>query len=130
MYFNKKYFFLTCLFFIIEVVIATWLKNIFWIRAFLGDVLVVILIYMFIKTFFRINIEQQNSSLLIGIFIFSCLIEFAQFFKFAELLGFKDNKLAMIVLGNSFSWVDILCYLLGCIIIYFFRKINFAQILH
>lgn len=117
MYFNKKFFFLTVLLFIIEVIIATLLKNILWIRAFFGDVLVVILIYTFIKSFFKFENKSQNLYLIFVIFIFSCIIEFAQYFKFAELLGLKNNKLAMIVLGNSFSWIDILCYLLGCVAI-------------
>jgi DNA integrity scanning protein DisA with diadenylate cyclase activity len=127
MYFNKKYFFLTCFLFITEVIIATSLKNIVWIRAFFGDVLVVILLYTFIKTFFKFKTKKQNLYLLLGIFIFSCVIEFAQFFKFAELLGFKDNKLMMIVLGNSFSWLDILCYFIGCFFVLIIRNFKFIK---
>ena len=59
----------------------------------------------------------------LGIFIFACIIEFAQYYHFGELLGFKNNKIAMIVLGNSFSWVDILCYAIGSFCIFAFHKI-------
>ena len=96
--------------FAVEVLIATELKNIFFVRAYLGDVFVVMLMYYFIKAFFDFN----PTKLIVGIFIFSCLIEFAQYFHFGELLGFKDTRIVMIMLGNSFSWIDIICYLAGC----------------
>lgn len=114
MKFNLKYFIATIILFLIEVAIATVLKDVFWLRAYFGDVLVVILMYTFFLSFYDFN----KTKLIIGIFNFACLIEFAQYFHFAEILGFKDNKLMMIVLGNSFSWIDILCYGAGCMVIY------------
>ena len=115
MNFNLKYFLIAVALFLTEVLIATKLKDLFFVRAYLGDVFVVMLIYYFVKAFF--NLEPVK--LIISIFIFSCLIEFAQYFHFGELLGFKDNRIMMIILGNSFSWIDILCYLCGCVILYF-----------
>ena len=106
-----KYFIATIFLFIVEVLIATKLAYIDWLRAYFGDVLVVILIYTFIQTFFKID----KTKTIFGVFIFACAIEFAQYFHFAELLGLKENKIAMIVLGNSFSWIDILCYVFGCL---------------
>ena len=119
MKFNYKYFLTTIIIFLAEVSIATIFKNIVWLRSYFGDVLVVILIYTFVLSFFEI----KNKILLnIGVFLFACAIEFAQYFHFGELLGFKDNKIAMIVLGNSFSWIDILCYLIGSFCIFTFNK--------
>ena len=112
--FNLKYFLLTILIFVSEVLIATVFKNIFLLRAYFGDVLVVILIYTFILSFFKL----QKSRLIFWIFIFSCLVEFLQYFHFGELLGFKNNKIVMVVLGNSFSWIDIVCYAIGCVSIW------------
>ena len=114
MKFNLKYSLATIILFFTEVAIATVFKEIVWLRSFFGDVLVVILMYTFFLSFYDFN----KTKLIIGIFIFACLIEFAQYFHFAEILGFRDNKLMMIVLGNSFSWIDILCYGAGCAIIY------------
>lgn len=119
MRFNFKFFIATLFLFIAEVSIATILNDIAWLRAYFGDVLVVILIYTFILSFFEIN---NKNFLNLGIFIFACAIEFAQYFHFAELLGFQDNKIAMIVLGNSFSWIDILCYATGSFCIFTFNK--------
>ena len=115
-----KYFVTTIFLFIVEVLIATKLAYIDWLRAYFGDVLVVILIYTFIQSFF----DFDKTKTIIGVFLFACAIEFAQHFHFAELLGFKDNKIAMIFLGNSFSWIDILCYVFGCILVLLTSVIN------
>lgn len=115
-----KYFIATIFLFIVEVLIATKLAYIDWLRAYFGDVLVVILIYTFIQSFF----DFDKTKTIIGVFLFACAIEFAQHLHFAELLGFKDNKIAMIFLGNSFSWIDILCYVFGCILVLLTSVIN------
>jgi len=116
--FSPKYFLLTILIFLVEVLIATVLKDNFFIRAYLGDVIVVMLLYTFVKSFVIIN----ETKLIIGIFAFSCLVEFAQFFHIADKLGFQLGSLMYIVIGNSFSWIDILCYGVGCLILYVFTK--------
>lgn len=121
--FNLRYFFLTLLIFLVEVLIATVLKDQFFIRAYLGDVIVVMLLYTLVKSFFITN----DTKLILGIFAFSCLIEFAQFFNIADKLGFPEGSLMYIVVGNSFSWIDILCYGVGCLILYLLVKINFNQ---
>lgn len=116
--FNLKYLLLTVFIFLIEVLIATKLSDIFFVRAYLGDVIVVMLLYTFVKSFVKINDEK----LIIGILIFSCLVEFAQYFTIAEKLGFQPGSIMYIVIGNSFSWIDILCYGVGCLILYVFTK--------
>ncbi|MGO4708852.1 DUF2809 domain-containing protein [Chryseobacterium sp. 2TAF14] len=118
--FNLKYLLLTLFIFLVEVLIATVLKDNFFIRAYLGDVIVVMLLYTFVKSFFIVD----KTRLIVGIFVFSCLIEFAQFFNIAEILGFQPGSLMYIVIGNSFSWIDILCYAVGCAILYIFVKIQ------
>lgn len=119
--FSLKYLLFTIVLFLIEVLIATKLANIFFIRAYLGDVIVVILLYTFVKTFVKIN----NEKLIQGILVFSCIVEFAQYFKVAEKLGFRPGSLMYIVIGNSFSWIDILCYAAGCLLL--FLGLKFTQ---
>lgn len=116
--FNLKYLLLTIFIFLVEVLIATVLKDQFFIRAYLGDVIVVMLLFTFAKSFLIVN----DTKLILGIFAFSCVIEFAQFFNIAEKLGFQPGSLMYIVIGNSFSWIDILCYAVGCLLLYFFVK--------
>ncbi|MGN7865557.1 DUF2809 domain-containing protein [Chryseobacterium sp. 22458] len=112
--FSLKYLLLTIFIFLVEVLIATKLKDIFFVRAYLGDVIVVMLLYTFVKTFVKIN----DQKLILGILIFSFLVEFAQYFNIAEKLGFRPGSLMYIVIGNSFSWIDILCYAVGCLLLF------------
>ncbi|MDN3695484.1 DUF2809 domain-containing protein [Chryseobacterium tructae] len=118
--FSLKYLLLSIFIFLIEVLIATTLKDIFFVRAYLGDVIVVMLLYTLVKSFFRTN----NEKLILGILIFSCCVEIAQYFKVAEILGFREGSLMYIVIGNSFSWIDILCYAVGCLLLYFAVKMK------
>lgn len=113
--FSLKYLLLTIFIFLVEVLIATALKDQFFIRAYLGDVIVVMLLYTFVKSFLIIN----DRKLILGILAFSCLVELAQFFNLAERLGFRPGSVMYIVIGNSFSWIDILCYGAGCLVLYF-----------
>ncbi|MCS3530130.1 DUF2809 domain-containing protein [Chryseobacterium sp. JUb7] len=122
--FNLKYFLLTLFIFLVEVLIATSLKDIFFVRAYLGDVIVVMLIYTFIKSFVKTKNDQK---VIFGIFMFSCLVELAQYFKIADQLGFPEGSLMYIIVGNSFSWIDILCYLVGCLLLSFFVKLNHSK---
>ena len=117
---KPKYLLLTILIFLVEVLIATVLKNNFFIRAYLGDVIVVMLLYTFVKSFFTVN----DTKLILGIFAFSCLIEFTQYFNIAEKLGIQPGSLMYIVIGNSFSWVDIACYAAGCLLLYLLVKLK------
>lgn len=118
--FHYQYFLATALIFLTEVLIATVLKDIFFIRAYLGDVIVVMLLYTFIKGFFNI---RNDTRLIFGILIFSFLIEFAQYFNVAEKLGFRPGSLMYIVVGNSFSWIDMLCYAVGGLLLFIFVKL-------
>ena len=73
---NIKYL---CAFFVVlitEIIIAVFVKDNF-IRNNLGDVLVVVLIYCFIKTFIR----NEMKLLWLYIFIFAVLIEIGQYFN-------------------------------------------------
>lgn len=121
--FSSRNLLIAILIFFAEVLIATKLKDIYFVRAYLGDVLVVMLMYYFIKAFF----DCSSTKLIIVIFIFSSLIEFAQYFHFGELLGFKDNRIMMIILGNSFSWIDIICYLAGCLLLFLFIQLDWNK---
>ena len=117
--FSLKYFLLSLLIFIIEVVIATILKDWYFVRAFVGDILVVVLVYMLINSFFDC---RNKNKLLFFVFIFAVFVEMLQYFKLAEKLGFQKGSPAYIIIGNYFSWEDILCYAIGCLSVFFINK--------
>lgn len=118
--FSLRYLLLTIAIFLIEVLIATKLADIFFVRAYLGDVIVVMLLYTFVKSFVKVNDEK----LILGILIFSCIVEFAQYFTIAEKLGFRPGSLMYIIIGNSFSWIDILCYAAGCLLLFLWIRLK------
>ena len=97
---------------IIEVVIGVYVHDAF-IRPYIGDVLVVVLIYCFTRIF----IPRSLRWLPVYIFAFACFIETLQYFQLADMLGLADNGVARIVLGSIFDWKDILCYAAGCCIL-------------
>jgi len=106
--FNKTYFCITVAIFIIEVLIAMLVHDRI-IRPYIGDVLVVILIYSFIKSFVEIKI--LNASVFVLFFAF--LIEGLQYLKIVERIGLEHNKIVRVIIGASFEWMDIICYIVG-----------------
>jgi len=122
--FNPKYFVLTIILFVTEVLIALFVHDNI-IRPYFGDVLVVILIYCFIKSFLKLAVLPVA----IFVLLFSFTIEFLQYLHIVEKLGLQHSKIARIVIGTSFAWTDIMCYIVGIIVILFSenyskRKIN------
>lgn len=97
------------LLFCAEVIIAVFCKPGF-IRAYFGDVLVTILLCALVRVVFT---KSQWVSPLV--FVFSVFVEWTQYIKLATILGVKGTVLEIII-GSSFSWIDILCYLAGCVI--------------
>lgn len=110
--FNKAYFALTIVLFIIEVLIALYVHDSI-IRPYIGDLLVVILIYSFIKTF----ADTPPLKTAIAVLLFAYLVELSQYFNLVKHLGLQHSRFANIVMGNSFEWVDMIAYTLGAVII-------------
>jgi hypothetical protein len=118
-----KYIILTIVLFLTEVLIAVYVHDSI-IRPNVGDFLVVILLYCFVRGFFNVNVIKAAISVL----IFSYIVEFLQYLHIVQILGLEKNKIARIVIGSSFSWVDILCYTLGILFVLIFeRKIFFRS---
>lgn len=120
--FNKNYFAFTILIFLIEVLIALFVNDTF-IRPYLGDVLVVVLIYCFLKSFLRLPV------LPVAVFVlfFSFTIEFLQFLNIVEKLHLEHSRIARTVIGTSFSWMDLLMYVAGIAIVIVVEKRGFKK---
>lgn len=116
--FNKIYLLLTVLLFAIEVCIALFFKDEI-IRPFVGDVLVVVLIYCFLRMF--LNFSTWKTAF--GVFLFACLIEILQYFNYVKLLGFENNRIMRIILGTTFVWSDFIAYFAGFLLIVAVEKV-------
>jgi Protein of unknown function (DUF2809) len=115
--FNLRYFYWTVLLLVTEICIAVFIHEQF-IRPFFGDVLVVILIYCLIKTFWNIRVGVASLS----VFAFACTIEVLQYFNLVGLLGLQKYQLLVIILGSTFDWNDILAYAIGTAVILWLEK--------
>jgi Protein of unknown function (DUF2809) len=109
--FNSKYFYPAIILFLIEVFIGVFVKDSFF-RPFVGDVLVVILIYCLIKSFWKVPATKTA----LAVFVFACFVEGLQYLKIVDRLGLRRDELMAIVIGTSFAWEDILAYAVGCAI--------------
>jgi hypothetical protein len=110
--FRLKYFFPATFLFLVEVLIALFVHDRI-VRPYVGDVLVVILIYCVVKSFLDCPVLYAAWSVL----IFAYLVETLQYFNVLVYLGLAHSKSANIIVGNSFSWMDILAYTLGISIV-------------
>ena len=103
--------------FFIEVIIALFVHDNF-VRPYIGDLLVTILLCAFLRIF----IPEKIKALPIFVFVFSVLVEFAQYIDIVKLLGFENNKFLSVIIGRSFSVIDIIYYALGCILFFFLDR--------
>jgi hypothetical protein len=120
---NLKYFILALALFITETLIALFVHDSF-VRPFFGDFLVVILMYSFFRIFISDILKTAFLCLTIAFFI-----EFLQFLKFIEITGLIKYKILAIVIGNSFSWWDIMAYTLGFFAILIFEFFPYLRII-
>jgi len=95
---------------LIEVFIAIYVHDTF-IRPYVGDALVVIVLYLAV----RIAILDKYKLLPLWIFIFAAFVEGLQYFYLVQVLGVEDNTFLRILLGSTFDLKDIACYGAGCI---------------
>ena len=108
MRFNPYYCYWTILLFFTEVYIGVFVKDDF-VRPYMGDFLVVILIYAFVRAFFKYPIVKVA----VGVLLFAFLVEILQYFNIVDVLGLGSSRLARTVIGTSFDWEDFIAYSLG-----------------
>lgn len=119
--FQKWYFLLAIILFLVEVCIAIFVNDRI-IRPYIGDLLVVILIYCFIKSFFRIPVLKLAA----GVLLFAYTVEVLQHFNAVHILGLQSSRLARVIIGSSFEWMDILAYTLGILLVIAIERIRTA----
>ena len=115
--FQWKYFVLAILLFLAEVLIAYYMHDKI-IRPYVGDLLVVILIYCFIKSF--VNISVTKAAIFVLLFVY--VIELLQYLNMIKFLGLQKSRMANIVLGNYFEWIDLVAYTAGIAIVILIEK--------
>ncbi len=104
---------------IVETMIALYVHDTI-IRPYVGDMLVVILIYCAI----RVMIPVRYKWMPFWIFLFAAGIECLQYFHLIQILKLQDHMFWRIVIGSTFDTKDIGCYGTGCILLGFYEFIR------
>jgi hypothetical protein len=102
----------------IEVFIALRVDDAF-VRPYLGDSLVVVLLYCLALAFAPL----PKVKLAAWVFVFACCIEFAQALHIVTVLGLQDSKFARVVIGTNYSTLDLVAYAGGVALIWLLEHV-------
>ena len=83
-----------------------------FLRAYIGDVLVMPAMYFLLRIF----TDKFPRTLPLILFVFACAVEASQYFGLYKILGFDPGSLPAIIIGTGFAWGDIAAYLAGTVI--------------
>ena len=112
---KKRIFYLlaTVVLIAVEVLIALYVHDSF-VRPYLGDVLVVIVVY----TFVRIFLPEGCPFLPLWIFLFAACVEGLQAIHIADKLGLGKSRFFRTLIGGTCDIRDIICYAVGCLVVW------------
>ena len=99
---------LFCVVFVTEILIALFVNDRF-VRPYLGDVLVTLLLCSFL----RIWLPKGIPALPVYVFLFAAVVEVCQYFDLVAVLNIQSEALSILI-GRTFSFVDLICYAAGC----------------
>lgn len=111
------YIFATVILLLTEIFIGAFVRDDI-IRPYIGDVLVTALLCVLVRSVYIKPIPK----LWLWVFAFSIVVEVTQYFHLANLLGIQ-NRLIRIIMGGSFSFIDIVCYFVGCLAFFAVEKL-------
>jgi len=112
----KHYLMVFILLLLVEISIAYFHFHDF-VRGFLGDVLVIPLLYVL----GRLCTHYSGKKVLTGVLVFAFFIELVQLFPIAELIPINNN-IFQIIIGNTFDGWDLVAYWLGIIPVLLIEK--------
>lgn len=110
-YYGWPYLMAFILILFVEVLIALDYYSMFT-RAYVGDVLAVVAVYCLIRSFVACR-SPRLALLVLGMAV---MVELFQLIGLVQWLGLEDGGFWAILLGNTFDWKDLVCYLVGYMI--------------
>jgi uncharacterized membrane protein YesL len=111
--FCKKYAILSIGLLVAEISIALFINDRL-IRPFVGDMLVVILIFTICRSVIKVN----HFWLALCVLIFSFAVEIGQYFNLISILGVQHMELARTIIGTTFDFRDLFAYSAGILLIF------------
>jgi hypothetical protein len=98
--------------FAILILLATFGRNLGWIRSFLGDVLAVAWVFYAIRT-----VIKANAALIALLaFVVGAVVEFAQYILTSMDVQIP-NPILRVVFGATPDWWDVLAYAIGAMLV-------------
>jgi len=125
---NNKRLYYSIAFFILlitEILIALYVHDNF-IRPYIGDVLVVTVVYCFVRIF----IPDGVKLLPLYVFVFATSVEVLQYFQLIKILNLESSTILRIIIGSTFDIKDIICYCVGSIIVVLLERILYKRNLY
>ena len=110
--FNIRYFGLAIVLFLVELYIGLYMHDAV-IRPYGGDLLIGIFIYCFLKSFIATRVKP--TAVLVLLICYTA--ELMQYLHFLNHVGWQNSHWARMIFGTGFSWIDMLCYTLGMLIV-------------
>lgn len=95
---------------VIVIIIGLYASGPVW-RGFAGDVIIVILLFYFVKVFS----SKPSWMVALSVLALSFFIELVQFFQVLDVFGIESELLRGMI-GSVFDWLDLLAYLIGFIV--------------
>lgn len=120
--FRGHYFIIALVIFFVEILIALYVHDRI-VRPYVGDFLVVILVYCFLRAF----INSSVIKLALAALLISYAVEILQYADMLGRLGLQDSALARVVMGTSFEWIDMVAYTLGIALVLYVEKMISRQ---
>lgn len=96
--------------FFAEVIIGVYIKDDF-IRPYGGDILITMLLCCIVRAVY----PHKPKFLALYVFAVATMVETVQATPLPELIA-NGSKLLLTLMGSSFSYWDILCYAVGCLL--------------
>lgn len=95
---------------LLTLIIGLLSRRLPYVPIFVGDILWATAVYLFLRLVF-INKPIKTITLYSLVFCFG--IEFSQLYKAPWIDGLRQTLFGRLVLGNTFLWGDLLCYVVG-----------------
>lgn len=108
------YFSLSILCFIACILIVKLFNDNQVIRGFIGDIIVILLIYFLIKSFH----DFHAIKLAVFTLVIAYITEFLQYLELATFFGLEHNTMVRLILGSVFDPYDLMAYTIGAILVY------------
>ena len=99
-----------CSILLLTLVLGLLSRQIAFIPIFVGDILWATAVYLFLRIVF---IRKPVKIITLYSLIFCFGIEFSQLYKAPWIDGLRQTLFGRLVLGNTFLWGDLLCYVVG-----------------